>query len=131
MLTLSRKTGESVCIGPDVRVYIARVRGGKVELNINAPADVAVNRGEVAEEKGILVPLMRRNVDGRSGPPSGVFKDGYLIQMTDDRLIWSESAVNPSFGKWVDVSDVVSWRFAHSDTEVQQVRVGSKAGASR
>ena len=48
MLILGRNVGEAILIGPDVRVSVERVTGGRVRLGINAPADVAVIREELA-----------------------------------------------------------------------------------
>ena len=47
MLVLSRKPKESIQIGPDINVEILGIRGDKVRLGIEAPADVAVHRDEV------------------------------------------------------------------------------------
>lgn len=124
MLTVSRKAGESICIGPDVRVCISRVRGNKVELNINAPANVAVNRGEVANLKGILVPIARRNSDVHAGPPRGVFRDGWLCQI-GDTLMWSP---NENLSQGVDISRLFVWRFSDDvEASEQIVRVGPEA----
>lgn len=49
MLVLSRKTGEVVHIGHEVRVQVVSVRGDKVRLGIDAPAAVMVHRSEVYE----------------------------------------------------------------------------------
>lgn len=48
MLVLSRKKGESIVIGEDVRVTIVEIIGGhKVRLGIEAPRNVPVHREEV------------------------------------------------------------------------------------
>ena len=47
MLVLSRRPGQIIEIGPNIRVVVVDVRGGKVRLGIEAPANVAVNREEV------------------------------------------------------------------------------------
>lgn len=47
MLVLTRRCGESVTIGPDIRVVVLGVRSGQVRLGIEAPAAVAVHREEV------------------------------------------------------------------------------------
>ncbi len=47
MLVLTRKVGESICIGDDVEVRIVEMRGGKVRLAIEAPRDVNVRRKEL------------------------------------------------------------------------------------
>ena len=48
-LILTRKLGESVVIGPDVRVTINRLNSSEVRLEIDAPKHVPVHRLEVAE----------------------------------------------------------------------------------
>lgn len=47
MLVLSRRCGESVTIGPDIRVVVLGVKSGQVRLGIEAPPAVAVHREEV------------------------------------------------------------------------------------
>lgn len=47
MLVLSRKCQEKLVIGGNITVTILEVRGGRVRLGIDAPADVAVHRLEV------------------------------------------------------------------------------------
>lgn len=55
MLVLSRKVDEAVVIGDKTVVKIIRIAGGRVQLGIEAPSDVAIRRAEIA-------PLaMRRN----------------------------------------------------------------------
>lgn len=48
MLVLSRRPGERILIGPNIVIEVLDVRGDKVRLGIAAPADVIVNREEVA-----------------------------------------------------------------------------------
>ncbi len=47
MLILTRRIGESVYIGDDVRLTILGVRGTQVRLGINAPKEVPVHREEI------------------------------------------------------------------------------------
>lgn len=47
MLVLSRKIGESIQIAGGIRVTVTEVRGGRVRLSIEAPADVRVLRKEI------------------------------------------------------------------------------------
>ncbi len=49
MLVLSRKIGESIQIAGGIRVTVTEVRGGRVRLSIEAPADVRVLRKEIAK----------------------------------------------------------------------------------
>jgi len=47
MLVLSRHRDESIIIGDDVVITIVDIRGDKVRLGIQAPAEVPVHRQEV------------------------------------------------------------------------------------
>ena len=49
MLTLTRKIGESVCIGDDIKVVVKEVKGKQVRLGIIAPRDIYVCREELYE----------------------------------------------------------------------------------
>lgn len=49
MLVLSRQRDESIIIGDNVSVTIVDIRGDKVRLGIQAPAEVTVHRQEVYE----------------------------------------------------------------------------------
>lgn len=46
-LVLTRKHGERICIGNDVVVEVAQIRGGKVSLKISAPRAVPIAREEL------------------------------------------------------------------------------------
>jgi len=49
MLVLSRQRDESIVIGDNVVVTIVDIRGDKVRLGVDAPAEVPVHRREVYE----------------------------------------------------------------------------------
>ncbi len=49
MLVLSRKVGERILLGEKIKITVVRVSGGGVRLGIEAPADIAVIREEVAQ----------------------------------------------------------------------------------
>ncbi len=49
MLVLSRHRDESIMIGDDVMITIVDIRGDKVRLGIDAPAEIPVHRQEVYE----------------------------------------------------------------------------------
>ena len=50
MLVLTRRAGESIVIGDEVRVVVLDVRGDTVRLGIEAPRSVQVHRAEVYAE---------------------------------------------------------------------------------
>lgn len=47
MLVLTRRLGESITIGDNVRVVVMEIRGNQVRLGIEAPHDLPVHREEV------------------------------------------------------------------------------------
>jgi len=47
LLILTRKIGETIAIGDDVKVQIIDIKGKQVRLGIQAPAETAVHREEV------------------------------------------------------------------------------------
>lgn len=49
MLVLSRKAGQTIEIGPNIKLTVVKVHGDKVMLGLDAPADVTILRGELAE----------------------------------------------------------------------------------
>jgi carbon storage regulator len=51
MLVLTRKAGEDVFIGKDVRVVVSAVRGNRVKLAFSAPEDIPIQRGEVRQAR--------------------------------------------------------------------------------
>jgi carbon storage regulator len=50
MLVLTRRSGQSLRIGPSVEVRVVRVEGDRVVLGVVAPRHVAVVRSELIEE---------------------------------------------------------------------------------
>ena len=74
MLILSRRVGESICIGDDIRIEVCEIRGSNVRVGITAPPQVEVHRHEVYER---IQEEKRR--DGRQGQgvplPVGSEKD--------------------------------------------------------
>ncbi|MBD3332321.1 carbon storage regulator CsrA [candidate division GN15 bacterium] len=47
MLILTRKLGESITIGDNIKVSVLGIHGRQVRLGIDAPSDVVVHREEV------------------------------------------------------------------------------------
>ncbi|MCH5377347.1 MAG: carbon storage regulator [Planctomycetes bacterium] len=47
MLVLSRKSGEEIIIGDNIRLVVSRISGNRVTLGIAAPNDVHITRGEL------------------------------------------------------------------------------------
>ena len=64
MLVLSRKVGEELVIGDNVRVVINHIAGNRVTVGIVAPNDVHIVRGELnaildefKEERARTIPM--------------------------------------------------------------------------
>jgi carbon storage regulator len=51
MLCFTRRAGQKLRIGGDIVMSVQRVRGGSVRLGFDVPADVIVDREEIAESK--------------------------------------------------------------------------------
>ncbi len=49
MLVLSRKVGQRIEIGENITVVIQKISGNRISIGIDAPRDVRVVRGELAE----------------------------------------------------------------------------------
>jgi carbon storage regulator len=47
MLVLTRKTGEGIIIGDDIKITIVELKGGGVRVGIDAPRDMKIHRQEV------------------------------------------------------------------------------------
>ena len=47
MLVLTRKLGESIAIGDDIKVTIIEVKGKQVRIGIEAPQQTVVHREEI------------------------------------------------------------------------------------
>lgn len=58
MLVLSRRLGESLIIGTDIKITVLGINGAQVRLGIDAPREVDVHREEVhariAQERTVL-----------------------------------------------------------------------------
>ncbi len=65
MLVLTRRAGESIVIGDDVRVVVLDVRGETVRLGIEAPRSVQVHRAEIYAE------VQAANAAARTGADLG------------------------------------------------------------
>ena len=50
MLVLTRKIGESITIGDEIKIYVMEIKGRQVRLGIAAPAETAVHRTEIYQK---------------------------------------------------------------------------------
>ncbi len=49
MLVLTRKVGEGIVIGDDIRITVVEIKGGGIRLGIEAPSHVKIHRQEIYE----------------------------------------------------------------------------------
>jgi len=47
MLVLSRRIGEEIMLGDNIRVVVNRIAGNRVTIGIQAPREVQIVRGEL------------------------------------------------------------------------------------
>jgi carbon storage regulator len=71
MLLLSRKIGEVIIVGEQVRITVLATRGSRVQLGIDAPAHVSIRRANVAPHcsSGEIESGEARTVAPRGVPP--------------------------------------------------------------
>ncbi|MFP3029356.1 MAG: carbon storage regulator CsrA [Arsenophonus sp.] len=50
MLILTRRVGESLMIGDEVKVTVLDVKGNQVRIGVNAPKEVSVHREEIYQQ---------------------------------------------------------------------------------
>ena len=50
MLALTRKLGESIVIGKDIKVSILEIKGDQIKIGIDAPKNVTIYREEIFKQ---------------------------------------------------------------------------------
>lgn len=68
MLILTRRIGESLLVGDDIKVTVLGVKGNHVRLGIDAPCDISVDREEIRnkpdyEERKVKPAPEKKSVD--------------------------------------------------------------------
>lgn len=59
MLVLTRTLGQVIRIGGGIEVTILAIKGHQVRVGISAPANVVVDREEIAEKRLAAAPRLR------------------------------------------------------------------------
>ncbi|MDK2901916.1 MAG: carbon storage regulator [Thermosediminibacterales bacterium] len=71
MLVLTRKPGQSIIIGENIKITLIEIQGEQAKLGIDAPKSIAVHRMEVYEE---IVKQNRISLETADTDISGVLK---------------------------------------------------------
>ena len=61
MLVLTRRVGEEIVIGGEIRVIVTAVRGDRIRIGIDAPPSVRVDRQEIHQRITGLSNSLRNN----------------------------------------------------------------------
>ncbi len=69
MLVLTRKMGEEIVIGDNIKLVVSRIAGNRVTIGINAPGNMTVLRGELERD------AESQNCPAFSSPLSRPYRD--------------------------------------------------------
>jgi carbon storage regulator len=61
MLVLSRRIGEEIVIGDQIRIVVSDIKANRVRLGVTAPSTVRVDRQEVRERRSFPSSSTSRN----------------------------------------------------------------------
>lgn len=64
MLVLTRRAGETLMIGDDIKLTVVGIKSGQVRLGIEAPKDVQIQREELL--------LKKEKPENKADEPSGI-----------------------------------------------------------
>jgi carbon storage regulator len=68
MLVLSRKSGETVILGDEIRVTVLEIRGNSVKLGFVAPRELPIRREELSLESAPSCLPLAAATDGAKAP---------------------------------------------------------------
>ena len=76
MLVLTRKIGEQIVIGDNIKIKIVEIKGRQVRIGIEAPRSVEVNREEIYRQKnGIESEAEMLEASAEDAPKTGTYGD--------------------------------------------------------
>jgi carbon storage regulator len=64
MLVLSRRVGEAIVVGGNIRILVLSVTGSSVRIGVQAPRSVTVHREEVLAQAGELPADLAEHPEG-------------------------------------------------------------------
>lgn len=65
MLVLSRKVSEKISIGDNIQIKITHLSSGRVQVGIEAPRSVSIQRSELLQPADDVVPVGLQSLNGR------------------------------------------------------------------
>lgn len=69
MLVLSRKLGETIFIGDDIKITVVDIEHGKIRLGIEAPPAIRIDRQEVRDKIAATAATATTGTTGEPKPP--------------------------------------------------------------
>jgi carbon storage regulator len=107
MLVLSRKEGESVMIGDQIRVTVTRIDPDAVKLGFTAPSKTLIYRDEIYREiKEANREALRRPVVGSGVPALRIDRRVGGADLTDSQVSQKESVVETSRISEAELEDI-------------------------
>ena len=79
MLVLSRKAGETLLIGDNIKVTINRISGNRVTVGVEAPGQVKIIRGELEHSADTKAPMPVANANPSGGALAVDFQKAPLM----------------------------------------------------
>jgi carbon storage regulator len=70
MLVLTRRVGQTITIGHDIKVMVLAINGNQVRLGVEAPKDIAVHREEIYDR------IQRESGSGQGADQFPLSNDG-------------------------------------------------------
>jgi carbon storage regulator CsrA len=99
MLVLTRKIGQEIVIGGDIRIKVVAIDGGRVLIGIVAPEDVIVDRQEIHEKRP-------KWADNAICQPVAALTPSYICKKLDNLppivSEWQQSCKQPQCSHYCD-----------------------------
>jgi carbon storage regulator len=97
MLVLTRKPGETVIIGGDIRLTVVSLGPGRVKIGVEAPKWMTVDRGEVHERK--VAEERAASADVEAALPVELIEGKAVKNRIADKLPPAPPAAEPPTGR--------------------------------